>query len=122
MKQKMLFYFGCIGGAGHYLHDIYGHVHEKTLGYKFPNDNCRFLGLLDAVYAPGTKQSEGEYQETNVGNFKIVAWWDRSVDKRPGSNSALVGIGYENAEEMLNDAYKQYPSVMNRQERPKSIL
>jgi hypothetical protein len=116
--KKQLLYFGCIGEAGHYL---WYSDRSKAYGSNARIDgvNEKLLQNLDSVFPPPEIVGTGIYNDCIVPPVRIVSWWDRSVDKRPGSNSNLIGVGYASAEEMIDDAYKIFPSVMNRQERPK---
>jgi len=71
---------------------------------------------MDGVYVPGHTREQGQYQVSVVPPFCIVAWHDFTVDKRPGSNSALLGIGYgASVEDIFADAAIKFPSVMKRQ-------
>lgn len=116
--NKVLFYFGCMNVPGHYTWFEGRRVDKNQIMKLLPNINVSLFSHLDAVYTPGTSQIEGVYNESIVPPFRIVAWWDRSLDKRIGSNSALIGVGYDNAEDMLNDAVSFFSEVMKRQKMP----
>ena len=122
---RLLYYFGCIREAGHYLWTDERNSHyPDTISRQTPGLNPALLKAIDGVFAPHCLteyQPEGLYQESIVPPVRIVAWWDRSVDKRPGSNSALIGYGFYTAEDMVEAAIQQFPSVMNRQPRPTRI-
>lgn len=120
--MKKLLYFGCLGGKGHFLYDEFGMtIREETACLKYmPDVNVKILQYLDGTFTP-TNLSQGKYNDCVVPPLRIVAWWDYSLDSRGGSNSNLIGYGYESAEEMIDDAYKIFPSVMNRQPRPIKI-
>ena len=114
--MKKLYYFGCIGKPGHhfYLNDT---CRIRPEVVDIPRLNQAVLNSIGSF--PPKDRSDGYYNECTVPPVKIVAWWDNSVDKRPGSRSVLIGYGYASAEEMINDAYDRFPSVMKRQLRPK---
>jgi len=115
--KKILLYFGCYDSVGHFLYEPNGwRISARKLLSEMPNFNVGLLEGMDGVFPP--PQHIDGYSETDVNPFKIVAWWDRSLDKRPGSNSNLIGFGYNSAEEMIDDAYKLFPKVMARQNRP----
>lgn len=117
--SKLLLYFGCIDRVGHYLFGKGGaSASERNAMSLFPSLNPNLLKHIDAIFPPTQTQIVGKYNECIVPPCIIVAWWDRSVDKRPGSNSNLIGFGYANAEEIIDEAYIQFPAVMNRQPRP----
>lgn len=121
MKKKLL-YFGCIGHAGHSLFEYdspggYIRATSANLREYFPQSNLECLKAIDGTFGPHTRE-QGKYNDCTIPPLRIVSWWDYTIDSRPGSNSNLIGIGYESAEEMIDDAYKIFPSVMNRQPRP----
>lgn len=113
--MKKLFYFGTIGQIGHYWFGC-----KSALGpvNEIPWMASEFFRRFDGLYTPPESSGQQVYRYSRIGNLQIVAWNDRTVDKRPGSNSNLVGFGFIDAEEMLTEAFKQYPQVMNRQPRP----
>ena len=114
--MKKLFYFGCIGQAGHYFFEPgYGSRDHRNI--RIDGVNTKILGYLDGNFTPADP-TPGKYNECVIPPLRIVAWHDYSVDKRPGSNSVLIGYKYETAEEMIEAAYKIFPQVMNRQPRP----
>lgn len=97
-----------------------GHIANRSAlqsitGIEGVTDN--FLHAIDGTFTP-LISGQGAYKESIVPPFRIVAWHDYTVDSRPGSNSALLGIGYESADEMLNDAINHFPAVMQRQTSP----
>lgn len=118
--MRHLLYFGCIGVAGHYLwltegHTAGGHgsIFRSRSGIEGISES--FINCMDGVYVPGHTREQGQYQVSVVPPFCIVAWHDFTVDKRPGSNSALLGIGYGGVEDIFADAIVKFPSVMKRQ-------
>jgi hypothetical protein len=118
--MKHLLYFGCIGRTGHYLHlNEHETCRDWWLRENLPTVNPNLEMRMDGTFTPaGIVEKEGIYRESIVPPLRIVAWWDRSLDNRFASNSALIGVGYASAEEMLDAAVKLYPSVMARQPRP----
>ena len=119
---KTLLYFGCFKDKGHFLYDEYGStVRDHHVDLMFRGENMAFLKRMDAVYTYGTAQRQSLYNEVIIGNFRILAWWDRSVDTRPGSNSALIGRGYSSDVEMLADYSIRYPHIAARQPMPTKI-
>lgn len=120
--QKELIFFGVIGtSAGHYFQGIGG---PYSGGYRnvLPGVNLKVLEHIDGAYPPGSTNEGGKYQVSIVPPLLIVAWWDYSVDKRPGSNANLIGYGYDDPEQMIDDAYQQFPNVMKRQPRPTPVV
>ncbi len=118
--MKFLLYFGCMKDVGHYLWlDESNTVRnakrlEEILGAHMISD--LFLRNIDNVYNPPSyPKNECVYRESLVPPFKIVAWNDYSMDKRPGSNSALLSIGYEFTKDVIKAAEKKFPTPMSRQ-------
>lgn len=124
-QERCLLYFGCVGRSGHYLFGK-GEVSVKQYDLRFPDANHHLVeafyrgGMLDGVLTP-KDAAQGKYQESIIPPFRLVAWGDYTVDSRGGSNSVLIGYGYESAEQMLDDAPKCFPSVMARQSRPTPV-
>ena len=114
--MKRLLYFGCMRDKGHNLFDESGcSIRSRLVG--IPNVNEQIFEIIDASFT-SRDLTQGKYNDCVIPPLRIVAWWDYSIDSRPGSNSNLIGYGYESAEEMIDDSYKIFPSVMNRQKRP----
>jgi hypothetical protein len=70
---------------------------------------------IDSTLCPGGNERQGVYRVTKTGPVMIVSWWDRTGDSRPGSNSNLIGIGYDNAEDMIAAARVPFRRTMERQ-------
>ena len=119
--MKKLLYFGCIGQSGHYLwvseHYSVSNVSALKHHTGITMVNERFLHFMDGAFVPPSGK-QGVFRESIVPPFRIIAWSDYTVDSRPGSNSALLGYGYANADEILIDAINHFPSVMQRQTSP----
>jgi len=122
--MKRLLYFGCGNREkGHYLFsgdDCHESDDRVANAYGI---NKNLLRSIDGRFAPAGPEVTGIYQlhliaTTKVGLIKILGWWDRSVDDRGQSNSNLIGIGYSDADEMIDDAYLLFPKTMSRQARP----
>jgi hypothetical protein len=113
--SKLLLYFGCVREAGHHLWANESRsMRPEQIAAQY-DINPNLLRNLDATFPPGHAQHECIYNTCVIHPIRIIAWWDRSLDKRPGSNSALIGIGYNSADDMFIDAETQFPSVMKRQ-------
>jgi|SRR6185437_1812733 len=117
MYKHLVFFGGTRTSAGHYFAGGHG-PYPDGVAKGFPGINRNVLATIDGTYAPGSTREAGKYQVSVVPPVMIVAWWDYSVDGRPGSNANLIGMGYSNAEEMIDDAINKFPHIMNRQARP----
>lgn len=110
------FYFGCRNHeAGHYLQDASGRgVYEDSLPKDFPvKHHVLDAGLLPP-YQAREKQVEGLAQLAHIGGWTILAFWDRSVDKRYGCNSAFVFRGTLTFEETKAKAAAMFPKIWGR--------
>lgn len=76
---KSWYYFGCRQRSGHYLFDARGKspfLPDLTFldGLLCPPDKTLYRGLVTRIPKLG---------------YTSLAWWDQTVDKRPGSNSII---------------------------------
>ncbi len=122
MRPLILLYFGCIGDAGHHLwvseSRQVANITALRRYHPLPGVSEDFLRHIDQTFCPSVSVPDGVYRVSYVPPFRIIAWRDRSVDSRSGSNSALLGVGYETAEELIGEARQQFPSVISRQRQP----
>jgi hypothetical protein len=117
--MKHLFFFGCGNlQKGHYL------FNEDDRHIRNEERMCKELGInvalltrsIDSQFCPVlANQNQGIYKVSIVPPMMIMSWWDRTGDPRPGSNSNLIGVGYTNPIEIIEDARKQFPKTMGRQ-------
>ena len=116
MSNQEIYFFGCENGqAGHYLWSV-GMNRCWDLIEKLP-----WGWSIDAKLAPATPEGntgraeiEGHAALHHKDGWSVLAWWDRSVDKRYGSNAGLHARGTFTAEEMLALGRKYFPAVMSR--------
>lgn len=105
-------YFGCIGRAGHFLYNSDGRTIYPRRGEWFPWG----LDEIDGPLQPQTEeQVEGLCVLHRRDGWTCIAWWDRSEDSRPNSNSALFVEGYRDFEQMVGELSQHFPQVMLRQ-------
>lgn len=107
-----MYYFGCVGDAGHFLWDHLGNrlshsAADRLLSFKFT--------ILDAcLLSPNAPQTEGLAAVAHIGGWSILSFWDRSVDSRPGSNSSFLMPGTWDYETMSAEAKRRFPDIWNR--------
>lgn len=106
-----IFYFGCMREAGHYLYHPSG---GTAYGYSVPNDfPC--TQIPDAVFLPKQlPQDEGVASFLHLNGWTIIAFWDRSVDSRPGSNSVFLARGIMSFEAICAKSREAFPAVWKR--------
>jgi hypothetical protein len=109
-----MFYFGCWekDRPGHYLFGA---------GGRHPSDGeCPFDPWsggdkqIDGGYCPPNRQVEGAAALTLKDGWTILAFWDRSVDHRPNSNSAFIEKGMLTFDDMVAQARAEFPEIWGR--------
>jgi hypothetical protein len=97
-----------------------------TLGHDIYNENLRSAYAVDreirpekldgvfCVKDPHIREPEGLCTLTKVGEYTVIAFWDRSGDDRFGSNSAFIEKGDFTFEEMVERAERAFPSIFVR--------
>lgn len=103
-------YFGCVDLAGHFLYEprkFEGQpVHQLV---RYPGNNPWGL-LIDGGLCPNAStRNELPPEDQPVNRAKLhrkdgwtaIAWWDRTGDKRPNSNSVFMAEGEHDFASML---------------------
>lgn len=122
------YFFGCINGrSGHYL--------WRPSGVRY--ESIRHQGVLpwtdiDAALCPGKRplrsrlyavvdnyvengeQVEGWAALHHRDGWTALAWWDRSVDPRYGSNAALFAPGNLTADQVLAVGREHFAGFLDR--------
>jgi hypothetical protein len=60
------------------------------------------------------QQRERRARLHHIDGWTVVAWWDRSVDQRRGSNSALLMRGTHDFHAVLLAAGESFPELLPR--------
>ena len=111
-----IFFFGCMGQPGHFLHDTNG---------RWPNIKLPW-NQIDVALTPKNsnvaeldrerRQPQGHTKIHHKGGWTAMAWWDRSgPDTRYGCNSVLFMEGKHDFEQMKNLLKEHWPEVHERQ-------
>jgi hypothetical protein len=113
--NEKLFYFGCIREPGHYLWaSEHMRIWEST---KVGISQCLYHAL-DGAFCPIDMNEGQRWICSIVPPWTIVAWWDRSIDRRPNCVSAFIGKGFgEEPNRLLDEARRIFPKVFLRQPR-----
>lgn len=115
-----MIYFGCISRAGHWLHRPGGMRSSASVTQAlekagiFPKVDGGFCPGMDGKRHHEVKQVEGHAKVTHYNGWTILAFWDRTGDKRDNSNSAFIEQGERTFNEMLAMAKKTFPQVWER--------
>jgi hypothetical protein len=109
-----VYYFGCLGNVGHYLHAPGGiRAQYSRVPVGFPGAWAG--GGLDGTLLDNKRSEvQGLGRLHHLQGWTALAFWDRSVDNRPGSNSAFVAKGTHSFQGMLALSRKARPQVFAR--------
>lgn len=116
--MRDFYYFGCGDGSGHYLFDRNKQRVAASHGLYF--SLTKFDGSLPPV-------NKGLYvaSVSRLGGIAMsaVAWWDQSVDTRPGSNSIVFCPSMTApGENILQVAQRVMPWVFHRLPQPLTLM
>lgn len=98
-------YFGCWGGAGHYV---------WTPQRSNDDRNHEWLRLLDGKLPPAGEQLEGLAKLYHFNGVTLLAFWDRSGDSRLGSNSVFALPGKLSFDQIVLQSRCLFPDVWQR--------
>jgi len=112
--MSKFYYFGCSNDdTGHYLWTK--EDNEKDWDFMKPGAREPLNTSLDTGYAPEeVNQREGLANVHVFSGWTVVSFWDRSKDKRPGSNSAFIAQGVRTFSEVMDLARALFPKTMAR--------
>ena len=114
------YFFGCLGGVGHYLYGPGGvdrglpdmgqtpWGHELDGGLAPPSDESK------------TSRGEGYQKQGHTaihhkGGWTLISWWDRTVDTRYACNSGFMVEGEFDFGRMVELLKELWPQVHERQ-------
>lgn len=99
-------YFGWVSGGGHFL---------RSKNYPYPKyDSTPWGNQIDSGLAPRPDIVDGKISEHHKDGWTAIAFWDRSGDRRPNSNTAFFVPCTMTTSELLEWARKQWPDVFGR--------
>lgn len=112
--ERQPWFFGCWGRIGHYLWSPAGELYRhQSAGLPWSD--------VDGVLCPGNRNRHGDVDDRDQleglvrlhskDGWTCAAWWDRSVDKRSGSNAALFVPGAHDGASILDIGRREFPSV-----------
>lgn len=103
-----IYYFGCIGGPGHYMFKPNG-----STDWKFVDSNP-WKFQVDSRLCPAGPEAEGRALIHHKDGWTALSFWDRSVDKRGKCNSNFLAEGTFTFDEMWYFAQQYFPHVTRR--------
>lgn len=109
-----VFFHGCLGQPGHYIHTKKTELDYPAIPWRHKLDS----GLLTDNYYGADTTPNGLTTFVTLDGWSALAFWDRSGDGRPGSNSVFFCHALVSPEELLGLAREQWPSVFDRPRFP----
>lgn len=103
-----MIYYGCIGDTGHFFWGPGG----VRLGVEHPFS--RLFGTPEDLVPNCPRDIQGLAALVHQKGWTVLAFCDRSVDRRPGSVSAFGAEGTHSFDEMVAQARSLFPSVWAR--------
>ena len=113
MMMRLL-YFGCANDSGHFLYD----GEWDKVAWRDYKTVHPFGDAIDGEFTPLGLVIEGSPALHHTKGWTVLAWWDNSVDGRPGSHATFLAEGTWTFDQMLAEAKAKYPRTMARQRRP----
>lgn len=112
-KTQPIFYFGCWHDVGHFMRAPNKHAdsHREAAEFAWKNP---WSHDIDGRLCPDGSQIEGRALIHHKEGWTALSFWDRSVDKRRGSNSNFLAKGDHSFETMLTLAEEYFPDILKR--------
>lgn len=115
-------YYGCSNNnTGHYVFTAEG-GNIYSLSHSEKTNNSNFLASNDAKLTPIDSYKQGRAIFHIYPTFTILAFWDNSVDSRPGSNSMFMLPPGTTSANAIDTARKIFSSVFQRFKFPVEII
>lgn len=117
--MSAILFFGAWGRAGHYYWLPGRRLAESDRSLPASLQGGKIDGRLapqrrEPRYPSSRLEAEGEAAAHHIDGWTVVAWWDRSVDRRGGSNSALLMRGTHSMPAVLLEAADKFPELLPR--------
>jgi hypothetical protein len=116
-----VFYFGCWGGAGHYIWTPSGgHPRPEKAGPWEPHDldastvDHRGRDTGRGVVPVDPDEREHVWRLTHRDGWTALGAWDRTCDGRRGSKAVFVAEGEHDEATMRGFAASYFPAVYSR--------
>lgn len=107
MSETKMYYFGCVGQPGHFMH--------RPGGRRDWDADTPWGRTPDGTLCPaGGKQVEGVALIHHKDGWTALSFWDRSVDQRGGCNSNFFVAAELSFDEMVAQAKERFPQVWHR--------
>lgn len=111
-RAMEIYYYGCYRDIGHRMLQPRSLVCSQT-ELEFLHANPWGVEIDGDLCPPGV-QWEGQALIHHKDGWTVLAFWDRSIDSRPNSNSNFLAKGIFDFEQMLALAREHFPEVISR--------
>jgi len=111
VKLTKPYYFGCHKEVGHALYD----VDMNRNGIDLSREVVHYLHKFDSLFCPQHTEENGIAEIHHLfGKFTVLAFWDNSIDSRPGSNSQFFLPNILSFDTALFQAMQSFNEVFMR--------
>ena len=106
--EMRIYYFGCKEESGHFLWKpnqiTTAHYQLSGLPWKY----------IDTALCPQTTSQQGVAKIHHKDGWTAMAFWDKSIDSRPGSNSVFFYEDLLEYDQMIEAFEEHFPNIYNR--------
>ena len=103
-----IYYYGCNGESGHFLWQ------PNQITTKRPQDSGLPWKHIDMDLCPQTTPQQGIAKMHQKEGWTAMAFWDKSIDSRTGSNSVFFYEDLLYFDEMIREFKEHFPEIFNR--------
>jgi len=103
------FYFGCVGGTGHYLFD-------RRLNKVHSGNGGPALNFDGVLCPPGSRKLYvAALARLGATGHSALAFWDCTIDSRPGSNSIIFAPSLAASPALIMRKFSElFPTIFQR--------
>jgi hypothetical protein len=113
-----VYFWGCWERSGHHLWKPTGESiarPHQEIGLPWASiDGTLCPGANGLGWALASAQEEGLVRVSRLGGWTALAWWDRSVDTRHGSNAGLFADADLEPGDLLAEGFRLFPQIFGR--------
>ncbi len=114
-EKPQVYYYGCWGDKGHFLWT----PEQESVRISKMKDATPFGDDIDGYLQKGSARCTGTGIPTDArlhhqDGWTALAFWDRTVDTRPGSCSVFLAEGVHDVEAIKEIAHSNFPEVWDR--------
>ena len=103
-----IYYYGCNKESGHFLFRPDRITTTRLQDSGLPWEH------IDGTLCPQTTPQQGVAKIHHKQGWTAIAFWDKSIDSRTGSNSVFLAEGIHGFYHMIEFSKKHFPKIFNR--------